>query len=174
MTRLLSTGLGKRFALLGALVVLAMGLIASTAFAEVKLSPEGTYSGALGGQKQTAVTVSGTPPAAFSTATHVAISTCDVSVPAEIGKRCDKAASSGETLRTVAEYEAGIGIKVRKGPWQAFDYTMGTPPIEGTGKVTCKGSGTGTVQCGIVVSYYKVEGAVVKQLGAELKEISFS
>ncbi|HVW46949.1 MAG TPA: hypothetical protein VHA76_07845 [Solirubrobacterales bacterium] len=166
---------GRRFALLGALTALAMGLIVSSALASVKLSPEGTYSSAEGGQATTAVTVSGTAPAG---ATNVAIAVCDVSVPAEIGKRCDKAASTGEALKTVGQYKKGIQIDVRKGPWQAFDFTMGTPPteVEMGGekvKVTCKGTGSGTSQCGVVVSYYKVEGATFEQVGAEAADILF-
>ncbi len=43
MQKLLTIRTGRRFALLGALTALAMGLIASSAFASIEVTPAGPY-----------------------------------------------------------------------------------------------------------------------------------
>ena len=165
MARINSRRPFKRLGLLVALAALVSGIVAASASATVNLSPAGPYASA-GAE----ITVSGTSP--LKGATNVAIAVCNVASGVEPGTRCDgEKAIPG--LKSLASYEAGLALVVRRGPWTDWDFTKGAP-VEGTTKTTCKKSGeVANSQCAVVVSYYEVSGAEVKQVGAEAKNIFF-
>jgi hypothetical protein len=157
-------GMGRRVALLGVLSALMLAVGASAASASVVVSPGGPYNAT-----QT-VTVSGTPKAE---ATHVAIVACNVSAGEEFwGTRCDiNSATPG--FKTVADYAGGVKITIDRGSWQDYDFTTGTPtPVEES-ETTCLNVASEGEQCAVVVSYYKVEGKLVTQLGAEAANVLF-
>lgn len=155
----------KRLGLLVAVAALVSGIAVASAFASVNLSPAGPYASA-----GAVVKASGTSPVKGTT--HVAVALCNVASGVELGTRCDgEKAIAG--LKTLGEYEAGLNIEVRRGAWTDWDFTKGKP-VEGTTKTTCKKTGeAANSQCAVVVSYYEVKGAEVKQVGAETKNVFF-
>jgi hypothetical protein len=161
-----SRRLFKRFGLLVAVAALVSGIAAASAFASVNLSPAGPYASA-----GASVKVSGSSP--FKGTTHVAVATCNVASGVEPGTRCD-GPKAIPGLKTLAEYEAGsLELEVRRGPWTDWDFTKGAP-VKGTTETTCKKTGeAANSQCAVVVSFYEVKGAEVKQVGAQTKNISF-
>lgn len=160
-----SRRLFKRLGLLVAVAALVSGIAAASAFGSVNLSPAGPYASA-----GAVVKTSGSSP--FKGTTHVAVATCNVASGVVPGTRCD-GAKAIPGLKTLAEYEAGLNIEVRRGPWTDWDFTKGAP-VKGSTETTCKKTGeAANSQCAVVVSYYEVNGSEVKQVGAETKNISF-
>lgn len=162
-------GRGKRLALAGVSMALALGVIAPSAFASVEF-PAGPYP-ATG---STPVTVEGLADGTATGATGVAIVVCNAE--AVLGARCDKASASGgseEVVEPIANYNEGITINVRKGSWQDFSYLMGVPPEKVNGSTTtCKGSGTDS-QCAVVVSFYKGSLSAPEPLAVQSESITF-
>jgi hypothetical protein len=91
------------------------------------------------------VTVTGTVP---SGATLYAVASCDTSVPASIGTKCNGTSTTRYTAVTAGtSYSRSIVVDRT---FTNVNFTGGTA----TGSTTCKNSvGSGT-QCGVVVSYY--------------------
>lgn len=166
----MSSPMFKRFALLGALAALMVGLGASAAFASVVLPKEGPF------EATDSVKVKGVADGAQTGATHVAIVVCNVATGVTPGSRCDKGSASGgaeEKLEPIAKYEAGITINIQQGPWQDYSYLMGTPPSEVTGSTTtCLNEAEEGDQCAVVVSFYDLSKGF-KQLGPQKANIFF-
>lgn len=164
-------GIGGRFALLMTAAALTLAVGASAASASISLSPEGPYSSAEGGQKQTSVTVKGTSP--FPGTTEVAIAVCNEN-SLVLGERCDLASATAG-LKPLSQYNTGLTIKVRRGPWPDWDFTSGSP-TEGELETTCKKTAeeVPNSQCAVVVSYYEATKMGPARLGEEKKAIFFS
>ncbi|MFT3864929.1 MAG: hypothetical protein QM729_11710 [Solirubrobacterales bacterium] len=160
MQKLLAMRFGRRFALLGALTALAMGLMASTAFASVSLSPSGPYE-----DTGASVSVSGTSPT--SEANYVAIAVCNLTVTP--GERCDGERAS--ELVSVAKYEAGVKLELSR-EFNDWNYTTGEPFETGT-ETECENVAGEGDECAVTVSFYKVAGSAVTQLTAEAEPITF-
>ncbi len=126
MRKLLKLRRGKRLALAGVSMALALGVIAPSAFASVEF-PAGPYP-ATG-----TVKVHGLANEGVEGATGVAIVLCNEEPLFELGGHCDRTSASGgpsELLEPIANYESGITINIRQGPWQDWTYLMGVPPTE--------------------------------------------
>jgi len=165
----MSSPMFQRFALLGALAALLVGLGASSAFASVNV-PAGPFGASEN------VEVQGVADGAQTGATHVAVVVCNVATGVTPGSRCDKGSASGgvsENLEPIANYEAGIEITVSQGPWQDYNYLMGTPPAKVTGSfTTCLNEAEEGDQCAVVVSFYDLSKGF-KQLGPQKANILF-
>lgn len=167
MTSPLSMRLGRRFALIGAAAAAIAAFGASSAFASVSLSPEGPYSNSA----PTAVTVSGTPEGPGAEAEFVGVVVCNTE--AAPGTRCD-IVSATEGLEPIEAYEESeIQILVRRGPWQDWNFTSGSPtPVLGS-ETACLSESKGGDQCAVFVSYYQLEGKTLKQVDVDVAPIVF-
>jgi len=149
-----------------AAVAAVLAVVAPAASASVNLSPGGPFA------EVDATTVSGAPPAAFSEATQVAISVCNVETGVTPGTRCDIEGSTPGFV-TVAKYAEGVELQVQRGPWQDYTFVKGAPEKVTGSFTTCDNQAGEGDKCAVVVSYYKPAGMGFTQLGAEAKAIVF-
>ncbi len=136
-------------------------LLASAALAQasITLSPAGPY------RNGARVTVTGSVPARYSTATHYMVSQCNLSAPP--GTRCNLATAS--PLLPVATYASpGFGLTLVN-RFIDYDFTRGSFP--GTSTI-CRGR-VGD-QCGVVVDYWEWPArGTPTYLGSESLPIAF-
>jgi hypothetical protein len=174
MSNSIRKGLGRRLAMVGALVAAVLAFGASSAFAAVTLSPEGPYSST----KSTSVKASGTVP---SGAELVAVAVCNSAFSP--GTHCDLNSVSGAgALEPVAAYEKGLKISVRRGvsstsAWTSFDFTSGEPKAT-TPPTLCTSESapglTNEAPCSVEVSVYKEVGGIPVPVGGDERAISFT
>lgn len=155
--------LGGRLALITAAAALMAAVGASAASAAVTVTPSA-------GIAWTGAEVSVTGNEIPAGTTDVAIVVCNASVT--LGTRCDNE-SATPGFKSLAQYEAGIAIKVQRGPWVDFDFSKGTPAEELESETTCfsKKANAGDA-CSVVVSFYKTKGGFA-QLGTQVAPITF-
>jgi hypothetical protein len=147
--------------------ITAFAFAAGTAQAAPTLSPSGPYS------DDDAVLVTGTVPAPFAaTATTYAIAECNTGgAPSTWGQRCN-ATAGGTPARYTAPLELVSGtynasITLDDG-FADFDFSGLTTPSTTT---SCKTLGND--QCSVIVSFYRLSGGNLLQLGADFKTITF-
>lgn len=174
MSNTIRKGLGRRVAMVGALVAAVLAFGASSAFATVTLTPEGPYSST----KSTSVKATGTVPAG---AELVAVAVCNESFSP--GTHCDiNSVSGGGALEPVSAYEKGLKISVRRGvntttAWTSWDFTSGEPK-ETTPATLCLSKSapglTGEAPCTVEVSFYSEPLGFPMQIGGDEEPILFT
>jgi len=146
-------GSAIRAVLATAAATVMLAACASAAQASISLSSNGLF-----GNPDT-VGVSGTVPAAFSTATHFTVAQCNVS--ATVGTRCNAGSAIGFT--PVASYAfPGVTLTLNKS-FSDFNFVTNSPAATST---TCKGLPINS-QCGVMVSYYRFSMGVPVHLGVD-------
>lgn len=168
MTKSKIKRLGRRLALITGLIGLMATVGASAASAEVIVNPNSGLA------FSTNVSVTGTEIPAGTT--DVTIVVCNTTtVP---GKKCDLEGSGTFGFDSVGNYESGISIPVRRGPWTNYDFTTGSPFPSG-GSTTCFSEELKAGSpCAVVVSFYEIfeneeEEVVINHLDADLAPITF-
>jgi hypothetical protein len=174
MSNTIRKGLGRRVAMVGALIAAILAFGASSAFATINLAPEGPYSST----KSTSVKASGTAPAG---AELVAVAVCNASFSP--GTHCDfNSVSGGGALESVAAYEKGLKISVRRGvnsttAWTSFDFTSGEPKAT-TPPTLCTSESapglTNEAPCKVEASFYKEVGGIPVPVGGDERAITFT
>lgn len=142
-------------AIAATVAVLLLALCASAAQASVTRSPGGPFN------DPDTVTVSGSVPGAFSTATHFTVAQCNNTVT--LGTRCNQANSVPFT--SVASYAGGVPLTIDK-TFADFDFTTNSTPNPPT-STTCKDVFAVGDQCAIVVSYYRFVMGVPTHVGTD-------
>lgn len=142
----MSSPMFNRFALVGGVVALTMGLMASTAFAEITLVPSGPYNAS---QTLEKVEITEAP----TEATHVAISECNVSEASMFwGKRCYLNSGKGPSALSGGAFTFTSVPILRE--FVDTDFTV-QPPKTGATETECENVENEGEPCGILASYYK-------------------
>lgn len=138
-----------------ATAALLLTICASAAQASIVRSPSGPFN------DPDSVTVGGSVPGAFSTATHFTVAQCNATVT--LGTRCNQ--PNAVPFTSVASYAGGVPLTIDK-TFADFNFTTNSTPNPPT-STTCKDVFAVGDQCAVMVSYYRFVMGVPTHVGTD-------